>query len=579
MKLRFLISSLIIFNFVLLNNVEAQQKYKKIYIKEISSDSGVKNKIAERIRDQIALSIFAKYNNLYYVINDSDIKKMYEHAELLMIQSDDQSLIAQMANAINADEIIYGKLYSENGKLRLLCTNLERNRSTLNLVTKSTFEVTFFENQVDWYSSEASHKLIDFKYEINEKNIPVIDEAIKIDIINTAIINGTELKIINFSTNDNTIAQIIEYLKEQIEKGDIYYNQRKLNDARSQYESVLNRIENKLSLDNQKKMSKFTSEVKQRINLCIAIEYKNKIDSIDTTLLKNKTSDESSIIKYKKKYENILLNIEKERQDYTYVIEFKNVLHQRIDKLYSAIASQRERIADSAYHEYRFEEALLNYKSIINIINNIYDPNIKNGIYKNIVKKISYTHKTGEGYLFSRVMTLTDQAQLLNVKDQASNMKKVMRKAREQIEESRFSTSSIIKRYNAVAAATDVNEIDENPEKANKTFDGDIAKNYKKDLESDNAYAYGCLACTPPGFIVMSVRSVAAFFDYHLGVDDLTKIRWKFDMDKSMIYNDYVSYINKLKQDGFDGTKNKQGDYTYDELYEMAEYFVNNKKN
>jgi len=577
MKLRFIISSLIVFIFVFLNNVEAQQKYKKIYIKEIISESGIKNKIAERIRDQIALSIFAKYNNLYYVINDSDIKKMYEHAELLMIQSDDQGLIAQMANAIDADEIIYGKLYSENGKLRLLVTNLERNRNTMTLVTKSTFEVSFFENQVDWYSAEASFKLIDFRYEINEKNMPVFDEAIKIDVSDNAVIKGLELKLISFSINDNTIAQIIEYLKEQIEKGDIYYNQKKFDDARSQYESVLNRIENKLSLDNQKKLSKFTSEVLERINLCIAIEYKNKIDLIDTALLKNKISDEDSIIKYIKKYEDILHDIEQERQNYSYVIKFKDVLYQRIDHLYSAIASQREKIADSAYHEYRFDDALRNYKSIIEIINQMYDPKIKNEIYKNISKKIRYTHKTGEGYLFSRVMALTDQAQLLNVREQTSKSRKVMLNAREQIEDSRFSTSSIIKRYNAVAIVTGVDEIVEFTEKADKTFDGKIVKNYKEDWKNNKGT--GCaLIMSVFGCIPLGIYSVLAVFDYYLGVDDLTKIRWKFDMDKSMIYNDYVSYINKLKHDGFDGTKNKQGDYTYDELYEMAEYFVKNKK-
>ena len=104
---------------------------KKLYISEIKAD-GIPEALARSMREQIRLAIFEKYGMQYYVVSDEDITLMYKKAQELMVQNcNAESCMTQIADAIDADEIIYGTLRRNGNQLQLVANNLQRDKKSL----------------------------------------------------------------------------------------------------------------------------------------------------------------------------------------------------------------------------------------------------------------------------------------------------------------------------------------------------------------------------------------------------------------------------------------------------------------
>ena len=81
----------------------------KLFINNLEAGEGISEVIANKTRDYFSLTIFENFNKVYQVVTDDDIKIMYKKAEDLQAAGcDDQACVLQIADAINADEIIYG---------------------------------------------------------------------------------------------------------------------------------------------------------------------------------------------------------------------------------------------------------------------------------------------------------------------------------------------------------------------------------------------------------------------------------------------------------------------------------------
>ena len=166
-----LIASLFISFIISINYSQAdQKKKKKLFVNNLTVKQGVPKSLAEKARDYITLSVFESYGRYYQIVTDEDIKVMYQKAELMMATGcDAENCVLQVADAINADEIIYGNITKEKNKLRFSVQNLERDSNTLSVSKKSLVNMAFFESKLEWYCNEIAKKLVNPKYNIDTR--------------------------------------------------------------------------------------------------------------------------------------------------------------------------------------------------------------------------------------------------------------------------------------------------------------------------------------------------------------------------------------------------------------------------
>jgi len=241
------------FLFFYINPLDAGTNKKKLFIYRITPESGISRSLSKKTRDYMILSILERYKNIYQLVTDDDIRIMYRKAEEIQASGcDDQACVMQIADAIDADEIIYGAMSREGGKLRISIQNLQRDRKTLGISKKSMVNISFFESQLRWYCSEIVKKLIFPDYEVD----------FKLDSIGY---EGLDIGVLKFKTSDESLSMLIDYFKEITETGDEFYKKGDFEEARSKYMEVIDRINEKLRDKSKTTISKFTSGIYERI--------------------------------------------------------------------------------------------------------------------------------------------------------------------------------------------------------------------------------------------------------------------------------------------------------------------------
>jgi hypothetical protein len=122
--------------------------------------------------NRIKLNVIEKFGDKYYIVSDSDVALMNQKAAQLQKQGcSDEVCMKQIAEAIDADEIIYGDVSLEEGKIKFSLTNILRDKNTLQMSTKSIVEVKFSESDYDHYAKEATIKLLEPKYQIKSPTL------------------------------------------------------------------------------------------------------------------------------------------------------------------------------------------------------------------------------------------------------------------------------------------------------------------------------------------------------------------------------------------------------------------------
>jgi D-alanine-D-alanine ligase len=87
------------------------------------------------------------------------------------------------------------------------------------MTTKSIAEIAFFESQYDHFVREATFKLLDPKYKINMNVEIKSDDTISIKTINLGKVDGLDLSVLDFKSNDSSVSNILDFLtKNSIEK-------------------------------------------------------------------------------------------------------------------------------------------------------------------------------------------------------------------------------------------------------------------------------------------------------------------------------------------------------------------------
>jgi hypothetical protein len=247
-----LIISMMIFSHT--GDAKKTKKAKKLYISTIKVE-GLPKAMADRVREDLKLTIFEKYGDKYQILDDEAIKVMYKQAsEILASGCTDESCMMQIADGINADELIFGSIRKKGSKLQLFLTNLERNQKTLALKPKSMVKLTFFESQFDHFVPEAGKKLMNKRYRINKKAKVVFNDLVNIKAIKIKKVKGFGIAVMKFKSNDETITMILDYLKDFVKRGDIEFKNENYPSARESYGIVLTKIKTKLTPKWQRKM-------------------------------------------------------------------------------------------------------------------------------------------------------------------------------------------------------------------------------------------------------------------------------------------------------------------------------------
>jgi len=440
---------------------------KKMYISSIKSDD-VKKPLLDRIRNGITLSILDNYGSVYQILDDEAVKVMYSQAEKIIASGcDDTSCITQIADGINADEIIYGEVSFTGGKVKLVMKSLVR--KNIELDTKSMVNVSFREGQTDWFAAETAKKLVDPKYKIDQSKAPrEFNSKIDIKGIHIGGVESFNIEVMKFRTNDDQIQNILGYLKELVQSGDDLFAEREYRDSIGKYNTVIEKIDTKLRAESREKMKIFRKGVADRIETSYAMVYKTGMEKIDAELKSESEADEKFLNEIIEDYTDLNKSMNKEIPAEYYSDNAKKIetaVVERIDSCLVAVCGLHEKAGDMAYNEYSFDRALEEYRKTFSIAGKI-SGTAKSQIFERCRVKIEVTYKTGRSYLENKVKSYTDLAEYYNVKDETSEAKGKIKDARKLMTGSmiNFATKSAVDNYNNIAIVLKMEKITEKTE-------------------------------------------------------------------------------------------------------------------
>jgi len=442
---------------------------KKLYIASIKAN-GVPAPIAERVRGGLKLQIFESYGSSYQILDDDAIRIMFKQAETLLASGcDDTRCMTQIADGINADEIIYGDLSRDGDRIRMSVSNLERNRKTLAIGPKSIVAVTFPDDLVDHYVKEVAKKLMNRAYHLVDPEVSVITARtvnLKGITINKAV--NADISELKFTVNDSTLQNILGFAKGMVAQGDQSLRNGKYTEARAEYAGVIERIRTTLSSEKQAKLADFSKGVQRRIESTDTLEtnanalrFKEQVEAVDGKLARA-TDDERACRKIIDEYREInsrLLVPEKAVSKLIWdagMAPIASSLSDRIDSVKIVISQLYEKKGIESFRVYEFDKSLNYYTKALNEASSLVGKKQGREYTSRYEVRIQAVRKTGESYLDSRVRSFIDRAEFYNFQKKSTDAQKTMEEARKLIETSSFATRSIIDAYNWYASIAGV---------------------------------------------------------------------------------------------------------------------------
>ncbi len=469
--------SIVFIAFILLSaseNINAAQNTppKRIYITSFERKNGLSEDISEKIRNQIKITMLEKSGDFYRIISDEDIKVMFKKAESLQAAGcADEGCNLDIAQAIKADEIIYGSISRESGKIKLNVYNLEisTGKKGKGAGVKSMVSEILDESSLEWMSRQIALKLINPKYTINRA--PVFEGRVSIDPIEIVPVKKGDIKPLQFKNSESSLNAILEYYKGLIDDGDNYFSEGKYDEAYGKYREVLISANTKMTAENRKKIAPLLNSVVARLSSTLSMKYKLSIERIDKSISSKSSPSESDYKDAFKDYEKIEFTIREELGatgvSDTLNYEILKILEGREDIMLTAIVAITEKEGDNEFSEFRFADALKKYRkgrdmarfySFIpgrdgagngqNAAERRSVRRIK--AEKNLDNKIDVTMNTGRKYLDNIVSSYIDQAEFYNVTNNSWEAKGSMKKARKSITGKMkiFTTAELIDKYN-----------------------------------------------------------------------------------------------------------------------------------
>jgi hypothetical protein len=421
---------------------------KKLYLSKVNVLQGVPAGIKSSIINRIKLNVLEKYEDKYQIVSDSDVALMNQKAAQLQKQGcSDEVCMKQIAEAIDADEIIYGDVSLEEGKIKISLTNIFRDKNSLQMSTKSVVEAKFYESDYDHYAKEATIKLLEPKYQIKAPSL-VFQDKLDLKAIDLGKTGSGTLSVLDFKTDDSSVQNVVNYLKDMVREGDELFEQKKFGEAQKKYEAVMQKIEEKVLPEKRKKISKFEESVVERIANSIILGEKEWLDYYDVELKKVSNWKPDDYMWFINNYEGIRDVIDQKGTRFqSKLSQIRTGATGRIDSLRRSQINFYEKVGDNLYQANEFEKAYSKYEEIAQIPQYLYDVKKKSEEMTRITKKKDTIRKTGENYVKNAVKVYLDQAEYLNLQDRRDDALKFVGMAREVIGTTTFVTQASIDYY------------------------------------------------------------------------------------------------------------------------------------
>ncbi|MEK6647189.1 MAG: formylglycine-generating enzyme family protein [Candidatus Firestonebacteria bacterium] len=435
------------------------KKPERLFIKTFEVKEGIPATLSEYFRDKLVLYFFQEAGEKYRVLSEADINIMYKQAkDLLTVGCDAESCLIQIAYAIDADLIVYGRIEKKEGKIHTFAQTIIRDRKTNELEKGSVVEVSFYQSQLEWFAKEIVKKLINPKYLIDTSKAPT---EVKIELemkeLNLPALKGLNISILEFKTDDTTIGMILDYSKPLLEEGDNYFKSRNYEIALKKYQQIIEKIETKLPESRQTKLATFKSSIEDRIISSYGMYFKARIEKEDSIAKQGQYENALS------GYEDIKYELNQIKDKYkTGLNDLYKVLSERLDAIYLIQAEYNEKQGDIFYSEYKFNDAIWKYEEGLLFLWKIYFK--KSPEYKNyeaqLTEKKEVVNKTGYSYFKNTIKSYCEWIDYYNFSEQETKAKETLTTARDFMLRSRWvNDSDVREEYNERAKILQETEI------------------------------------------------------------------------------------------------------------------------
>ena len=336
---------------------------RKIYFESLEVSPGIRPEIVTKVRNQVSLNILRYFKTKYTFIDDSVVQGLM--SQLKKQQSlgcDTDKCYRMIEDNLSPDEKIAGIILAEGNRYTLTLKLLDVSKGGGVVEQK---EVNFTGAQLEYFVEEITRALLDSSYVINKENAPAEFIPGKLDLGSLKInsVEGVDIKIIDFKTNDSNAEAIISELKEELQNGDSSFQKRNYSSALKSYEDILLTIEKSLTSDSREKIKEYTDGIEKRIENSRTNINAEKLKEIDERFKQSSGElSQKNIEGFVKEYDSLRSTVILSNQ--------KSVLIASIDerrkKLELSLFGILEREADSLYDNYQFSTAMEKYESLKN---------------------------------------------------------------------------------------------------------------------------------------------------------------------------------------------------------------------
>jgi hypothetical protein len=316
---------------------------------------------------------------------------------------------------LSPDEKITGNLQINGTKYILTLRLLDVNRGGGVVEQK---EVSFTNNQLDYFVGELTRSLLDSRYAMNMEGAPLDTQQVAIDLgtIEPQEIQGVDIKTVRFKGSDSKTNEIINILKEELKQGDTFFNNRNYESALKSYENLYKNLQSSLSQNSRDSIKRYINGIEKRIYNSKTNILSEKVKRVDERFKStaNPTS-EKSLEEFCKEYEAIKSTLVfYDFQD----SELNTIINDRIKRLETSILQLQEKEGDNLYESYNFTNSLESYEKILNRIKltKRLENQDKATLQSKIEKKINIARETGTSYYANQVRSYCNIAERENLK-------------------------------------------------------------------------------------------------------------------------------------------------------------------
>ncbi|PJZ55723.1 cag pathogenicity island protein CagA [Leptospira barantonii] len=385
----------------------AQSKSSKIYVHKLAVEGNLNAGLENRFRNGIINSVLRNFEGKYTIVDDESLAILYKKVALLQkLDCSDEICMKQIADAIDANEVISGNISSKNGLVYVSLRNQTRDSKTLNYSIKSTFQMEFPEFLLDYYAGESGKKLLDNRYNLDPNQIPASTNGnLSVAFLKIKPVPGTNLNSMEFKTSDKILEGVLDEVREELDEAAKQSLSKEFSESTQTYDRILRAFNDRLSEESLKKLEPFVREIQSSITNNYSLEYKEKINEADQNLFVagqgNSEDLQKRLVDYISLGEEYSSKVpEKHKQ-----LQIQQSIQERKDKVELALFSLKEKEADQAYSRFDFS---LSSKLYANLLKEIADKNSVpyKSMRETIEKKSETAERTGRSHLTNRLETL-----------------------------------------------------------------------------------------------------------------------------------------------------------------------------